>query len=216
VVATVPRPVQPAELPIVPSKNTETKSFFKVDANIPMGCKPTASETIVAKGSPGCSPRMLLVDDNQINLKLLQVFMKKRKYTAVTKAEDGLQAVNAYQDSLHEMPPAPPDIILMDISMPIMDGFEATRRIREIEREYNRQLPPTEPPQNCLIIALTGLASDRDQKEAFRSGVDLYITKPVSFAKVSKLLNNWEANGKTPAPQALSGSFVIAGDSVTP
>jgi signal transduction histidine kinase/DNA-binding NarL/FixJ family response regulator len=193
------------------------KGFFpKVDASIEVRCQSPPTEPISIIASSTRAPRMLLVDDNQINLKLLQVFMKKRKYTAVTKAEDGLQAVEAYQSALNNTPCEPPDIILMDISMPIMDGFEATRRIREIERRHNRSLSDNQTPQNCLIIALTGLASDRDQKEAFRSGVDLYITKPVSFAKVSKLLDNWEANGKTAAPQALSESFVIAGDSITP
>jgi CheY-like chemotaxis protein len=141
------------------------------------------------------SPRMLLVDDNKINLKLLQTFMRKRKYTDVTNAEDGLEAVNGYTSLLNKVPPEPPDIILMDISMPVMNGFEATRRIRDIERESHKQLPPMQTPPTCLIIALTGLASGRDQSEAFTSGFDLYITKPVSFAEISRLLDNWEANG---------------------
>jgi signal transduction histidine kinase/CheY-like chemotaxis protein len=139
------------------------------------------------------SPRMLLVDDNRINLKLLQTFMRKRKYINVTSAEDGLDALNAYTSLLKQS--TPPDIILMDISMPIMNGFEATRKIREVENEHREQLPPLETPPSCLIIALTGLASARDQSEAFTSGFDLYITKPVSFAEVSRLLDNWEANG---------------------
>jgi CheY-like chemotaxis protein len=138
-------------------------------------------------------PRMLLVDDNRINLKLLQTFMKKRKSTNVTSAEDGLQAVNAYQSLLSKS--LPPDIVLMDISMPVMNGFEATRRIREIERDHCAELSPMETPPSCLIIALTGLASARDQSEAFMSGFDMYITKPVSFAEISRLLDNWEANG---------------------
>jgi CheY-like chemotaxis protein len=204
---------QPANL-----VSPETGFFPKVDASVEIRCKSPTEIVATLSPSPRAprAPRMLLVEDNHINLKLLQVFMKKRKYTAVTKAEDGLQAVEAYQTALNSTPSEPPDIILMDISMPIMDGFEATRRIREIELQYNYSLSANETPQNCLIIALTGLASDRDQKEAFRSGVDLYITKPVSFAKISKLLDNWEANGKTAAPQMLSGSFVIAGDSITP
>ena len=47
----------------------------------------------------------------------------------------------------------------------------------------------------ALIIALTGLASSRDQSEAFTSGVDLFMTKPVSFKEVGRLLDNWEAHG---------------------
>ncbi|KAF2798558.1 hypothetical protein K505DRAFT_357404 [Melanomma pulvis-pyrius CBS 109.77] len=156
------------------------------------------------------SPRMLLVDDNRINLKLLLTFMKKRKYINATTAEDGLQAVNAYQALLDR--DQPPDIVLMDISMPVMNGFEATRKIREIEREYCAKLPPMQTPPSCLIIALTGLASARDQSEAFTSGFDMYITKPVSFAEISRLLNNWEANGGGAKAEGLPHGAVAAGE----
>ena len=76
--------------------------------------------------------------------------------------------------------------------MPVMNGFEATRAIRLIE-ENRRTGGPDDPPP-ALIIALTGLASSRDQSEAFTSGVDLFMTKPVSFKEVGRLLDNWEAN----------------------
>lgn len=76
-----------------------------------------------------------------------------------------------------------------------MNGFEATRAIREIEdaRIHNRE--EDQKPTPAFIIALTGLASSRDQTEAFTSGVDLFMTKPVSFKEVGKLLDNWEAHG---------------------
>lgn len=162
------------------------------------------------------SPRMLLVDDNKINLKLLQTFMRKRKYTTVTNAEDGLEAVNAYTSLLHKTPSEPPDIILMDISMPVMNGFEATRRIREIERDNHDQLTPMETPPTCLIIALTGLASGRDQSEAFTSGFDLYITKPVSFAEISRLLDNWEVNNGGATSDRVPHGVVVAGEGLDP
>jgi DNA-binding response OmpR family regulator len=50
------------------------------------------------------------------------------------------------------------------------------------------------PPDNAMIIALTGLASGRDQSEGFLAGFDVYMTKPVSFKEVGKLLDSWEAN----------------------
>lgn len=87
-----------------------------------------------------------------------------------------------------------------------MNGFEATRAIREIERNRGRirgaqegfLLPLPGPQQSppALIIALTGLASSRDQTEAFTSGVDMFLTKPVAFKEVGRLLDNWEANGE--------------------
>lgn len=78
--------------------------------------------------------------------------------------------------------------------MPVLNGFEATRAIRDIEdaRAHNSADPKPSP---ALIIALTGLASSRDQTEAFTSGVDLFMTKPVSFKEVGRLLDNWEEHG---------------------
>ncbi|EEY19589.1 histidine kinase G7 [Verticillium alfalfae VaMs.102] len=70
----------------------------------------------------------------------------------------------------------------MDISMPVMDGFEATRRIRTFERE--RQLPP------ITIIALSGLASESAQDEAFVSGIDLFLTKPVRLKDMASVLES--------------------------
>ena len=77
--------------------------------------------------------------------------------------------------------------------MPIMNGFEATRAIRDIEATRRKTARPGEFVP-ALVIALTGLASGRDQSEAFTSGVDLFMTKPVSFKEVGKLLDNWELN----------------------
>lgn len=150
-----------------------------------------SSATTSASAPP--ASRVLLVDDNAINLRLLQVGMKKRGYTSIFSASDGLQAVNTYRTLLHYAPSAPPEIILMDLSMPVMDGFEATRQIRRIEAEYNSQLSSSKAPHHSQIIALTGLASVTDQKKAYTAGVDSYIMKPVSFAKLAKLLEGWTA-----------------------
>ena len=67
--------------------------------------------------------------------------------------------------------------------MPVMDGMEATREIRKLERQQ-RQKP-------AMIIALTGLGSATSQKEAFSSGVSRFLTKPVRFSDLRKILNDW-------------------------
>ena len=80
--------------------------------------------------------------------------------------------------------------------MPVMNGFEATRAIRDIEdNRCSKKNEQGTAPKAAFIVALTGLASSRDQTEAFTSGVDLFMTKPVSFKEVGKLLDNWEAHG---------------------
>lgn len=124
--------------------------------------------------------RVLVVDDNRINLNLMMTFMKKRQLVELAAAENGKLAVEAVEQT-----PSGFDIIFMDISMPVMNGFEATRAIRALERERDGCGP-------AIIIALTGLSSSRDESEALASGVDMFLTKPVSFREVSRLLDEWE------------------------
>ncbi|WYZ40907.1 hypothetical protein EsH8_IV_001248 [Colletotrichum jinshuiense] len=124
------------------------------------------------------SPKFLLVDDNPLNLKILASYMQKlgHKYH---NAMDGRQAIEVFQQGAGEF-----QCILMDISMPVMDGFEATRRIRALEAERGLS--------RCHVFALTGLASASAQQEAFASGIDLFLTKPVRLKELNKIL---EMNG---------------------
>lgn len=132
---------------------------------------------------PTRTSRVLVVDDNRINLNLMMTFMKRRNLTALEAAENGKLAVEAAEQMLSGF-----DIIFMDMSMPVMNGFEATRAIRSLERDHDGRVP-------AIIIALTGLSSSRDESEALASGVDMFLTKPVSFKEVSRLLDEWEKNG---------------------
>ncbi|KAM0343668.1 hypothetical protein ACHAPU_008259 [Fusarium lateritium] len=119
----------------------------------------------------------LLVDDNPINLSVLCAYMKKLKSKYATAA-DGLEAVERFQEN--------PDLfscILMDISMPRMDGIEATKQIRAFENKKGR-----EP---VLILALTGLASASAQQDAYASGVDVFMSKPVKLKELSTILKEW-------------------------
>ncbi|KAJ5726307.1 uncharacterized protein N7483_007664 [Penicillium malachiteum] len=127
--------------------------------------------------------RVLVVDDNLINLNLMMTLLKKRKLTVLEAAENGKLAVEAVEQLSTGF-----DIVFMDMSMPVMNGFEATRAIRSLERDQDGRVP-------AIIIALTGLSSSRDESEALASGVDMFLTKPVSFKEVSRLIDEWEKNG---------------------
>jgi CheY-like chemotaxis protein len=126
-------------------------------------------------------PHVLCVDDNNINLQLLSMFMKKHKLP-YQEAVNGQEALDKYIEHSSGRPNKQPfDFILMDISMPVMDGLEATRRIREFEIEHKVE-------KKATIIALTGLASAEAQADAEASGVDIYMAKPVKFQALRPLL----------------------------
>ncbi|KAF2446641.1 hypothetical protein P171DRAFT_430749 [Karstenula rhodostoma CBS 690.94] len=117
---------------------------------------------------------VLVVDDNSINRRLLVTFLKKHKYT-YSEAENGLTALQMYQN-----PNTRYEFILMDMSMPVMDGMTATRAIRQYEQAYS--VP------RCCVVALTGLASNSARLEAWNAGIDQYMTKPVNFKKLAEIL----------------------------
>ncbi|KAF2165157.1 hypothetical protein M409DRAFT_67433 [Zasmidium cellare ATCC 36951] len=207
------------------SASQKTLELMQQAANAPaVGGNARASETVsstTGSTSPwnvpsfpkGRKPVVLIVDDNQLNLDLLQTYVTRKGYGAeiIKTAADGQEAVDAFNRY-------DPDIVFMDLSMPVMNGHEATRTIRQIEsnrRASNEQVPtlnslqeqsdsfspatPMTPGSDgcvkskkpALVVALTGNAKGSDQIEAFDSGVDIYMTKPVSFKQVGKLLENW-------------------------
>ncbi|TRX95485.1 hypothetical protein FHL15_003443 [Xylaria flabelliformis] len=124
----------------------------------------------------GHVPHFLLVEDNAINMKILCAYMKKLGRSYAT-AEDGQVAVDKYREK-----PGYFDCLLMDINMPRLDGLQATRQIREFEADQH--LPPS------TVITLSGLASASVQQEAFNSGVDLFLTKPVKLQEISETLRS--------------------------
>jgi CheY-like chemotaxis protein len=121
------------------------------------------------------TPKVLLVEDNHINLKILAAYMKKLKLEYDT-ATNGKEAVERYTQS-------PKDFvcILLDISMPVMNGFEAARQIRAFERRE-------EMKQGVSVFAISGLASEEAQREAYGSGIDLFLLKPVKLQVLGEVL----------------------------
>jgi CheY-like chemotaxis protein len=119
--------------------------------------------------------RILLAEDNAVNQTLAVRILEKRGY-AVTVAPDGQAAVDAHRSGRF-------DLILMDIQMPGMDGFEATAAIRESEKLTGGHIP---------IVAMTAHALVGDQEKCLASGMDGYVSKPIRtselFAAIEKIL----------------------------
>jgi signal transduction histidine kinase/CheY-like chemotaxis protein len=172
-----------------------------------------------------CNHHILCVEDNQVNMRLLTMFMRKINLP-YSSACNGLEALETYKSCAttlngasspmssaassfsnqtassilspsqeHPISAAPfmpmtnsatadaarPfTFVLMDISMPVMDGLEATRRIRSYERANG--------VRKAIIVALTGLASAEAQREALDAGVDFYLAKPVKFVDLRRLM----------------------------
>jgi PAS domain S-box-containing protein len=117
--------------------------------------------------------RILLAEDNPINLKLAQFMLEKAGYT-ITVANNGKQAVDKYISQ-----PEGYDLILMDIQMPVIDGREATRMIRD--KGYTK----------VPIVAMTAEAMKGDREKCIRSGMNDYIAKPIKREIIYKMIKKW-------------------------
>ncbi|KAK8180766.1 hypothetical protein BC567DRAFT_294218 [Phyllosticta citribraziliensis] len=166
-------------------------------------------------------PRLLLVDDNEVNLMLLGRIMQKHGFVNYEMVRNGEQAVDAFERA-HGQGSAF-DIVFMDMMMPILDGFAATRAIRAIEsRPRHRPSPPLPPatvapspkpsslpaePQQppsrschhsgdslspgALVVALTALASRSEEEDAHAAGADVVLSKPFLQGRVVEVVQGW-------------------------
>lgn len=121
--------------------------------------------------------RILVVEDNLDNRRILVYRLKRLGDFEIIEAGNGVEALGILEGS------ALPDLIFMDLKMPVMDGWEATRKIRELDG--GRAVP---------IIALTAQAMAGDEQKALAAGCDDYVAKPivdigVLRAKMERLLN---------------------------
>ncbi|MBI4783898.1 MAG: response regulator [Oscillatoriophycideae cyanobacterium NC_groundwater_1537_Pr4_S-0.65um_50_18] len=110
-------------------------------------------------------PKILLVEDNEMNRDMLSRRLERKGFQVVI-ATDGQQGVEMAQAEF-------PDLILMDMSLPILDGWSATRQLKQ-----------TSMTQNIPIIALTAHAMSGDRQKCVEAGCDDYDTKPVEFPRL--------------------------------
>ena len=142
--------------------------------------------------SPRVQPRrVLLVEDNEINRRVALGLLHKRGHE-VTVAENGLEAVTILEDREF-------DVVLMDMQMPVMDGFEATATIRNREHQTGGHIP---------IVAMTAEALKGDRERCLSSGMDDYVSKPIApdelYRAVEKFPSLWLTvdSGPQVAPEA--------------
>ena len=140
---------------------------FKIDMNAD---KREKQKDVSEKSIKGL--HILLAEDNELNMEIAE-FMLQNEGAEVTKAWNGQEAVELFRKSK----PGEFDVILMDIMMPVMNGYEATKKIRSLDREDAKMIP---------IIAMTANAFTEDRLRAKEAGMDEHIAKPVD----GKLLIN--------------------------
>ena len=118
---------------------------------------------------------VLLTEDNELNMEIAE-FVLQNEGTVVTKAWNGQEAVEIFRKSS----PGEFDVILMDIMMPVMNGYEAAKMIRSLDREDAKVIP---------IIAMTANAFTEDKMRAKEAGMDEHIAKPVDRKLLVKVIN---------------------------
>ena len=120
--------------------------------------------------------RILLVEDNELNQEIAQTILEGAGFLIDT-ADDGSIAV----ERMKEMPGDTYDLILMDVQMPIMNGYQATRAIRALDDPVKAAVP---------IVAMTANAFEEDRKEAMDAGMNGYVAKPVDIEKLMETLED--------------------------
>ncbi len=135
-----------------------------------------ANLPITPEGQPQKSlGRILVVEDNPVNQLLAFTLLRKLNYS-VEKASNGREALDAISRTKF-------DLVLMDCQMPEMDGFEATREIRRLEKEGARVRLP--------IIALTANAMNEDRERCLFSGMDDHLAKPMKKEQLASIIDRW-------------------------
>jgi len=139
------------------------------DSVLPQNAGEEGSDGALAPGAPACRRRILVVDDNKDSAESLARLLQMFSHVTRT-AYDGPSALNAVESFQ-------PDVVLLDIGMPGMDGFAVARQLRLMPR-----------PDKLLIIALTGYGSDEDRRRSQETGIDHHLTKPARLEVLQTLL----------------------------
>ena len=150
-----------------------TTFYFSIRA--PLAPCPSDSESPLPLSSPNPKSRVLIVEDNRINQKVLANYLRQLGCSYKVVA-NGL-------DALNEVKRSPYDMIFMDIEMPVMDGLESTKLIRQYESLHSRK--------PSIIIGLSGNARQEQSDRAIQKGMDCYLTKPFHKSDILQQINRY-------------------------
>ena len=183
------------ELVSLMGSNLEVKSdkgvgtSFWFDVNFTHGTEAQQRPDDTTTGQTELAPegelkgRILVVEDSPVNQILVRKMLSKLNYDCDI-ANNGIEALEILNKNTYKL-------ILMDCQMPELDGYETTRRIREIERQSNRHIP---------VVALTANIMKGDREKCLAAGMDDYLGKPVNLSTLEKMLSKWlksESKGST-------------------
>ena len=121
--------------------------------------------------------KILLAEDNDLNLEIVTELLEQQG-AIITPARNGKEAVTIFENNA----PGTFDVILMDIMMPVMDGLEACRTIRSLNRPDASTIP---------VIALTANAFFEDAKKCLDAGMNAHLTKPIDMKKMTQTIGNF-------------------------
>ncbi len=151
----------------------------------------SAASTVPAPGSR--KPKLLVVEDNEVNLRMAILMLEKFGFSADV-ARDGEQAVNQFAANAY-------DAILMDCHMPAMDGYEATRAIREIEASAHWIRP------HCRIIAMTANVMNGEKQRCMDAGMDDYVSKPLRAKALIEAVEQIQVLEPSAKPEDTCGNW---------
>jgi CheY-like chemotaxis protein len=160
-----------------------------------LGLQPQAGDPLhadpLALPSPARTLRILVAEDTVANQKLILAILRRRGH-AIDLARNGLEAVELAKQTRY-------DVVLMDIQMPVMDGFQATRALRSLSDSPRDRLP---------IIAMTAHAMREDRERCLAAGMDAYIAKPIETRKLVELVESF--NQRVSAPTTPESNLAVA------
>jgi len=164
-----------------PIKQSELLNCVAIAINTDTICTINPDNTLITKHSIketefNAKNKILIVEDIEVNQKLIAKILSRAGF-ACDIAKNGEEAVTAFQSRKY-------DLILMDCQMPVMDGYEATKQIRQLEETLKTHIP---------IIAVTAHAMQGDNLKCFDAGMDNYIAKPIDTKQLISELNKYLA-----------------------